>query len=227
MSTSSPDKRPRLLDIVRNACSDFQKTWDSTEASAGFDPLASGVYRCLITDGGLFTSRTKKTPGYKVEFQVIAGPFAGRKVWFDAWLSSKALGVAKGELGKLGITRPEQLEQPLPPGLIADVTVVQQTDDNDIVFNRVKRFKIIDTGVPAADFGPDNLVGKNGDADAGYPSPADQVSTPSRTSREPGSDDDLNGNYLDDGYFDWHEGYQLKRATSAPLLDRPNRRRKT
>src|SRR5207248_3120293 len=72
MSTPSSDRRQRLRDIVRGNAADFQKTWDATEASSGFDPLPPGVYRCLITDGRLFTSRTNATPGYKVEFQVIA-----------------------------------------------------------------------------------------------------------------------------------------------------------
>ena len=49
--TPSSDKRPRLRDIVRGNAADFNRTWNETEASSGFDPLPPGVYRALITDG--------------------------------------------------------------------------------------------------------------------------------------------------------------------------------
>ena len=55
--------------------------------------------------------------------------------------------MAKAELAKLGIVRADQLEQPLPPGLIADVQVVQRTADDgtdvqsreDVQGRRVRR----------------------------------------------------------------------------------------
>ena len=67
MSTPSSDKRPKLLDIVRGNAADFNSTWHETEATSRFDPLPPGEYRCLITDGRLFTSRSNSTPGFKIE----------------------------------------------------------------------------------------------------------------------------------------------------------------
>jgi hypothetical protein len=166
MSTPISDRRPRLRDIVRGNAADFQKTWDDTEATSGFDPLPSGVYRCLITDGKLFTSKTNATPGFKITFEVIGGPHAGRKTWFDVWLSNKALGIAKGELAKLGIVSPDQLEKTLPSGLIADVTVVQRTGDNGTTYHRVKTFKVVPADVPADDFSPaDDTVPRESEGD--------------------------------------------------------------
>ena len=186
MSMPSSDRRPRPRDIVRGNAADFQRTWDTTEASSGFDPLPPGVYRCLISDGRLFTSKTNATPGFKIEFQVIDPPHAGRKVWHDVWLSSKALSMAKGELAKLGIKSPDQLEQPLPPGLIADVTVVQRTDDYGAVFNRVKTFKVVESDVPADDYRPDDdRDGKRSEGAVEHPA-AGHASTvpPSLANRE-------------------------------------------
>ncbi len=212
MGSQSSDKRPRLRDIVRGNAADFQRTWETTEASSGFDPLPPGVYRCLISDGRLFTSKTNTTPGFKIEFQVIDPPHAGRKVWHDDWLSSKALSMAKGELAKLGINSPDQLERPLPPGMIADVQVVQRTDDNGAAFNRVKTFKVVESGVPADDFRPaDDLELEKGEGDGGHPA-AGQASTRPPVTREPGDDDDR-----DDTGFDWQRGVQ--HVSSAPLLD--------
>jgi hypothetical protein len=168
MPTSSPDNRPRLKDILRASSTDFQRTWDTTEPSNGFDPLPPGVYRCLIADGKLFTSKNN-TPGYKLTFEVIDKPYTGRKAWFDAWLSSKALAMAKGELAKLGILSYKQLDDPLPPGLIADVTVVQRTDDNGMTSSRVRTFKVVPADVAPDDFRPsENLEVDQGEGDAGH-----------------------------------------------------------
>jgi hypothetical protein len=202
---------------------DFQKAWNETEASSGFDPLPSGVYRCLVTDSGLFTSRTNATPGFKVEFQVIAGPFANRKIWLDLWLTDKALPMAKGELAKLGITSPDQLERPLPPGLTADVSIALRTDDDGTTYNRVKKFKVIDVEVPAADFRPaDNLDIEQREEDGGRLDSTGPASTGSRRTREPGDDDDR-----DDDGFDWRQGAQAKHTSSAPVLDAAKNGRST
>ncbi len=203
--TPSSDKRPRLRDIVRGNAADFNRTWNETEASSGFDPLPPGTYRCLVSDGCLFTSKTNATPGFKITFQVIDPPHAGRKVWHDVWLSSKALSMAKGELAKLGITSPDQLEQPLPPGLIANVQVIQRTDDNGVVFNRVKTFKVIESDIPADDYRPDdNLDVERDEGDDNHLAAGHTATRP----REPGDDDDG---------FDWRTGVQ--HVSSAPLLD--------
>jgi len=39
MASQSSDRRPRLRDIVSGVAADFNKTWNETEASSGFDPL--------------------------------------------------------------------------------------------------------------------------------------------------------------------------------------------
>ena len=210
--TPSSDRRPRLRDIVHGNAADFNRTWNETEASSGFDPLPPGVYRALITDGRLFTSKTNATPGFKITFEVIDPPHAGRKVWHDVWLSSKALGIAKGELAKLGITHPDQLEQPLPSGLIADVQVIQRTADDGTVSNRVRTFKVVESGVPADDFRPaaDLDVERGEGADEHLV--AGQASMRPSVTREPGDDDDR-----DDDGFDWRRGAQ--HVSSAPLLD--------
>jgi hypothetical protein len=182
MPTPSPDNRLRLRDIVRGNSADFNRIWDETEASTGFDPLPPGIYRCLIADGRLFKSKTNETPGFKIEFQVIDGPFAGRKVWHDLWLSPKALAVTKGQLAKLGITRQEQLECPLPFGLTAEVQVVQRADDNGVLCNRVRTFKVVEADVAADDYRPAEDLDVEGDgADAGH---------------------------LDGDGFDWRDGVQ-------------------
>jgi Protein of unknown function (DUF669) len=180
-----PPGKKLLRDIVRGSVDEFKKTWDATEASEGFPPLPSGTYRCLIAGGEMFRSNKNSTPGYKVTFEITSGALAGRKFWHSVWLTDKALAMAKADLAKLGITKLEQLEEPLPPGLLADVKVVVRTDDDGDTYNQVKNFQVVKSEVPAADFAPG------------------EVAAP-RT-REPGDDDDLAN---DDDGFDWRNGTQ-------------------
>ncbi len=209
--TPSSDKRPRLRDIVRGNIDDFKRRFDEAEPSAGFDPLPPGTYQCLAAEGKVFAAKSG-TEGFKVTFEVVVGPFTGRKVWLDVWMTEKSMSMAKRELAKLGIVRADQLEQPLPSGLIADVQVVRRTDDNGAVFNRVKTFKVVESGVPADDYRPDdNLDVKNGEGDDEHPA-AGQASTRPPVTREPGDDDDR-----DDDGFGWRTGVQ--HVSSAPLFD--------
>jgi hypothetical protein len=207
-----PPGKKLLRDIVKGTVDDFKQTWDRTEASEGFPPFPSGQYRCLIAGGEMFNTDKNSTPGYKVVFEVTTSPYAGRKFWHSIWLTDKALAMAKAELAKLGITRPEQLEQPLPPGMIADVKVVLRTNDDGDQFNRVKTFQVIQSEVPAADFAP-------------------PPEAPKTTPRETGDDDD-DGDAWDAvdrasvaGGFNWESGAQSPPHTSngAYAKDAPGR----
>jgi len=52
-------------------------------------------------------------------------------------LTEKALPYAKRDLGKIGITKMEQLDRPLPARLLTEVKVVVRTDDDGVERNRV------------------------------------------------------------------------------------------
>ena len=109
-------ERKKLSDILRG---DFrnklQKAWDDTKAADDFGaPLPAGEYIARIADGNATTARTTGTPGYKLTFKVLDGDHAGRLFWHDVWLTDAALPMAKRDLGKIGVTSLDQLDQPLP-----------------------------------------------------------------------------------------------------------------
>ena len=131
----------RLSDILRGNGGDFNDTWDSTEAAGDFGPVPRGVYVCHATKGELESSRSKSTPGYKIEFTILDGDFKGRKLWHDCWLTPAALPQAKRDLLKLGITSPAQMEQPLPKWIRCNVTAVVRRDDDGI-----ERYSLDDDG---------------------------------------------------------------------------------
>jgi hypothetical protein len=129
----------------------LEERFDSASAAADASAIPPGVYRCLVAKGELNTSRSG-TPGYRVTFVVEAGEHQGSRLRLDCWLTERALPMAKRDLQKLGVTSVRQMETPLPPGLVADVTVVRYVDDDQIERNRVRSFVIVDKRVdPTAD----------------------------------------------------------------------------
>lgn len=142
----------KLSDILNNGDGErIRRAWSETEAADEFGPLPPGEYVAHIIDGDLEQSRRKGTPGYKLEFRVIEGDYAGRHFWHDVWLTEAALPQAKRDLGKLGVTDLSQLEQPLPRFIRVKAKVVLRKDDNGAESNRVRRFDVIGLDEPLQD----------------------------------------------------------------------------
>jgi hypothetical protein len=119
----------------------LEKAWGETEAAADFAPLPRGEYEAVLVQSGLFNSRSG-TPGVKLEFEVRAGEFKGRKFWHDLWLTTAALPMSKRDLLKLGIKELADLEKPLP-ALVCKVVLSLRTNDDGVEFNRVNRFEVV------------------------------------------------------------------------------------
>ena len=83
------------------------------------------------------------TVGYKLALQVLDGEHAGRLVWHDIWLSEAALPMAKRDFAKIGVSRLEQLEKPIPEGITLKAKIALRREDDDREFNRVTRFEVI------------------------------------------------------------------------------------
>jgi hypothetical protein len=149
-------RRPRLGEIARGGVEGvlaLKGAWANTQASAS-DPLPPGSYKCLAAEGRLFNSQSNSTPGYKLVLQVLDGPHAGRRLWHDLWLTPDALARTKYELGELGITDLDQLEEPLPVGRIVEVVVARRLGDDGLPFNKVRSIKAISPAAPVDDFAP-------------------------------------------------------------------------
>jgi hypothetical protein len=158
--------RRRLTDILRGSGSggdDFHSAWDSTQAADDFGPLPPGTYLLRILSGELFNARLKGTPGYKLQFEVAEGEYEGRYLWHDVWLTPAALPMAKRDLAKIGICREEQLEEPIPRGILVHAKVVIRRDDDGTERNRIVRLD--PAGVEAGDsFEPSAEAGTDADS---------------------------------------------------------------
>jgi hypothetical protein len=145
-------ERQKLSDILRNGDKEsLQRSWDETEEADEFGPLPPGEYIARVVSGEFFTSKTNSTPGYKLAFKVLEGDYTGRQFWHDLWLTPAALPMAKRDLGKLGVKRLEQLEQPLPPGIRCKVKLTLRRDDDGTEYNRVRTFEVIAVDQPERD----------------------------------------------------------------------------
>jgi hypothetical protein len=126
--------------------------WDEVQSADDYGtPLPAGKYQCIWRKGELTTSR-KGTPSYKLTLEVETGDHAGRKLWFDIWLTAASRTIAKRDLEKLGITNPrEQLNQPIPKWLRLQVQVALAAGDDGIQRNSVITFKVLERIQPEAD----------------------------------------------------------------------------
>ena len=148
----------KLRDILRDDDSreNLKSLWDTAETAADYDPLPPGDYIADIVSGELFETPTKGTPGYRLTFEVIEGEHTGRRFFETAWLTTRAMPLAKRTLGKLGISDLDQLDRPLPAVCRCEVRLVVRRDDDGKEWNRVQRFEVVKTVEAKADpFAPD------------------------------------------------------------------------
>src|SRR5262245_11407164 len=138
------EPRKRLSDIL-SLNSDRERLsqqWKETAAAEERGPLPPGEYTFRALAGELVTSR-RGTPGYKLTLEVIDGDFEGRRAWCDFWLTPAALPMTKRDLAKIGVTDLEQLEQPLPPGILIRGKLALRRDDDGNESNKLVRFECI------------------------------------------------------------------------------------
>jgi hypothetical protein len=205
-------ERTKLSDILQQN-SDRERLaslWKTTAAAAEFAPLPKGDYPFRILAGALFISK-RGTPGYKLTLEVVEGEFQGRRAWVDFWLTPAALPMTKRDLAKIGVTDLEQLERPLPPGILIRGKLIVRQDDQGIESNQLRHFDYIgiepgDPFAPPEDGGdqPGAREVSGTDAVEAPPSPAEReqqvdAKPPATNPRAPsmfdGEADDENGPY--------------------------------
>jgi hypothetical protein len=170
------ESRKKISDIPGSGNGgNFRDKWNATAAADDFKPPPPAEYTFRNLTGGLFTAR-KGTPGYKLTLEVTEGEYEGRRAWHDLWLTAAALPMTKRDLAKIGVKTTEQLEQPLPPGILIRGKLVIHRDDDGNEFNNLKRFECI--GVEPGDpFEPKDDDGDQGDTMTpetdGTPAPAE------------------------------------------------------
>jgi hypothetical protein len=161
------EPRKKLSDILRNGNAGnngndwINEKWEDIPPAPDFGtPVPRGWYITHVIDGELFNAGTG-TPGFKVSFEIIEGEHAGRRLWYDIWLTGAAKRAAVRDFAKLGIRDKEQLEKPIPRKQIrCKVLAVVRKDDGGLERNAVKSFDVIGIDPPETDpFAPPDAVG--------------------------------------------------------------------
>ncbi len=143
----------RLSDILSNGGDgNIRNQWESATTAGEFGPLPRGEYVARIIAGELKQSRSNSTPGYSLTFEVLTpDEFKGRKFWHDCWLTPAAMPQSKRDLGKLGVTSLEQLENPLPRFIRCKCKLALRQEDNGSESNRLRSFEVIGIDKPDDD----------------------------------------------------------------------------
>jgi hypothetical protein len=138
-------ERKKLSDILRQGTDreSLARAWQDTQAATEFAPLPAGEYTFRIVSGELFTSKRNGTPGYKLTLEVTEGDYQDRRAWADFWLTPAALPMTKRDLAKIGVTTLDQLEQPLPAGILIKGKLALRADDDGKESNRLVRFEFV------------------------------------------------------------------------------------
>lgn len=140
-----------ILPAAGGGGDDILDRFDTAEAAGDFAPLPKGVYVAVAVRGGLMTAKTG-TRGYEIEFRVVEGEHAGRRLWRRWWLTPDALAYTKRDLAKLGVDTKEKLARPLPPDrLVCKLTVVVRKDDDGTERNEVKAVEFVRVQQPEPD----------------------------------------------------------------------------
>ena len=183
MDTNNDTPRRSLVEILAGKTDAVKQQWANTEAAPEFATLPKGEYVAHLHALELHTSKVKGTPGVSLTFRVCEGDYTGRFLWHDCWLTPAAIPGTKRDLGKLGITTLEQLDDlTVEPGRIrCTVKVALRTDDKGSEQNKVRSFAVVGIDEPpAADpFAP-------ADPDSTGPAPAAPAET-----KNPPTDDQL------------------------------------
>ena len=144
----------KLSDIIaQGSAGNIRDAWESTQAADDFNkPLPAGDYIARIIYGELKQSRANQTPGYSLTFEVIEPiHHKARKFWHDCWLTPAAMPQTKRDLGKLGVTSLEQLENPLPKYIRCKVRLALRKEDDGTESNRVRSFEVLGIDKPEPD----------------------------------------------------------------------------
>lgn len=140
--------KKKLSEIVKDMAG-LKRQWAATQPAPDTDkPIPPGDYVCELIDGTAGES-SKLKPYYKVTLRVKEGPFAGRLVWHDYYLSEAALPYTLRAFSRIGVTDLEALDGGLPPGLVVKAKVVVKKRDDATERNEVRSWDLV--AVNAAD----------------------------------------------------------------------------
>ena len=140
MGKKNKEKKSSLMDIIRGDIQQLTPIWNDTQAADDYKPVPAGSYRCRIVEGKTILSK-KRTPGYRLTFEIVEGEHKGNRLFNVIWLTPNAIHLAKRDLPKVGINSPEEvMDKVFLKEVHADVVVGRLKGDDGLPYNRVRQF---------------------------------------------------------------------------------------
>jgi hypothetical protein len=129
--------------------------FDTTDAAAEYTPIPPGTYTARILRGEYCSTRAG-ADAYRLRFEVMDGPLAGKSVIRTWTFGPKALPYTKRDLAPLGLTTTAKLLSPFPESgreYVVRLVVLLQRGDDGIERNDVKKIDVLRVDEsPAASF---------------------------------------------------------------------------
>lgn len=148
-------KPKKFSEIVQDERAELTAEFAKAAPASELEPLPRGVYRCVLEAGELTETTRNQTLNVQLTFRVIDGQYAGRRFWHAIWVTPAAMGMAKRDLAKLGVSSLEQLDGGIAGGHECEVHLSLRKDDAGDEYNRVRKFTVIGrVAVEDPDFGP-------------------------------------------------------------------------
>lgn len=129
--------------------------FDSANAAPEFEPLPPGIYQARVARGE-FCSTRKGDDAYRMRFEIVEGPHAGKTTLRIWTFGAKALPYSKRDLAPFRLVTSSHLLSPFPPpdqDVFVRLVVALQRGDDGIERNDIKRIdqiRFVDS--PAARF---------------------------------------------------------------------------
>jgi len=120
--------------------------FDAVAPADPFEPLSPGQYRARVLRGEIIQTKGG-VDGYRMQFEILQGECAGRKLSRTWVFTAKALPYAKRDLSVFGLKSSTDLLAPFPkPGteVFCRLWVAQRMSDDLVVWNDIKRIDQIE-----------------------------------------------------------------------------------
>jgi hypothetical protein len=117
--------------------------WEQA-SEAGIGVIPKAWYRATLIEGGPAESPVKRTKSYKLVFEITAdGPYRGRRLYWDLYMTPAAVCATKAQLRPIGITEYDHTQRVLDRQYECEIRVVVERDDDQTERNRIREYKVL------------------------------------------------------------------------------------
>lgn len=108
--------------------------------AAPLDPVPGGRYNAAVVSG-MATATRAGDDAYRITFEILDGPYQGRRVFRTYGMGAKSIQYTRRDLAAFGITNEEQMFNPWPPlgkRCVCELLIALQRMDDGRELNDIK-----------------------------------------------------------------------------------------